>query len=280
MKLTSVELHPVNSSDVAVLSFRDPGRQNPYMVKSIDGLDADAIIARYYGSSGDSTVKFYQLAQQKRSLVIRIGLNPNADLTESFSSLRDKIYKLIASSRTGTIKVQLKRETLIVAEISGFVEKVEAGLFNKEQEVQITVKCSEPTLKAPSRTSIPVAGLDPAATTIVDSVSQAPHGLIFTLKIMLSTPSITITDPDDDSWSYVITPPGGFLPLDVIHFSSELNNKELYLIRSGVVIYLADVITPGSIWPIIFPGENKLSVSPATSVQWLTILHYPTYWGV
>lgn len=278
MKLTSAELHPANSSNVVVLSFRDPTRQNPYNVKAIVGLDADEIIARYYGGSGNS--KRHTLSMPKRTIVIRIGLNPRVGEDETFSSLRDDIYKMIASSRTGMLQLQLLNDGEAIAGISGFVTKVEAGLFNKEQEVQLTLECKDPELRGLTRTEVDVVDLDPALTVIEDTLSTAPHGFIFELSFIDSVASLTIEDPTDSSWSFVVTPVGGFLNGDVLHYSSELNNKHLYVVRSATTIHLADVITPGSVWPILYPGENSLEISSPTDVDWTSIEHYPTYWGV
>ncbi len=104
---SSVELHPANSSDVCVLSFRDPTHANPYNVKEIIGLDADEIVPRFYGGSGNS--KFYNLLLEKREIVIRVELNPKFGEFETFSDLRDKLYRLIASSRTGIIQISVQR---------------------------------------------------------------------------------------------------------------------------------------------------------------------------
>jgi hypothetical protein len=242
------------------------------------GLDAEEIVARYYGSGGSS--KFYNLSLQKRTLVIRISLNPRFGQNETFSTLRDAIYKLVASSRTGLLDVKFKNDTTVVASISGFVTKLEAGLFNKEQEVQITIECTEPMLKAPTRTNIDITGLVPSLTQIDDTQSTAPHGFVFDLHFSAAKASLVIEDPDDSSWSFEVIPVGGFLTDDILHFSSELNNKELYITRGGNTIHLADVITPGSIWPILFPGTNKLALSTSTNIDWDLIAHYLTYWGV
>jgi hypothetical protein len=279
MKLTSVELHPKNSSEVAVLSFRDPRRANPYNVKAITGLDADEIVPRYYGGSLGSE-KFHNLSLKKRTIVVRIGLNPSFANGKSFSDLRDAIYKVIHSSRTGTLGLQFKNGANVIAAISGFVTKLEAPLFNKEPEVQITVQCDEPMLKAPARINVDVTGLSTANAVITDDISTAPHGFLFTANVLANTASMTIVDPDDLTWALEVIPPGGFLLGDVIHFSSELNNKYLYLVRGGSTYYLADVIVPSSVWPIFFPGENKLQISPSIKFAWASIEHYPTYWGV
>lgn len=278
MKLTSVELRPVNSSDVAVLSFRDPGRQNSYNVKAIVGLDADDIVPRYYGGSG--AAKFYELSMGKRTIVVRISLNPKSRENQTYSSLRDGIYKLIASSRTGQLQILFKRNNSIVAVISGFVTKLESPHFNKEQEVQITVSCDEPMLKAPNRTVISVSSLNTTLVNLQDSVSTAPHGFIFDMKFLANTASLTMADPNDDSWSFDVAPFGGFLLDDILHFSSEYNNKTLYLTRGVTDYYLAETIVPGSIWPILFPGDNIYAFSTPENVEWTKLEYYATYWGV
>lgn len=278
MKLTSVEIHPAGSSDVAVLSFRDPTATNPYNVKAIVGLDVDEIVPRYYGASGSS--KFYSLSLQKRELVMKIGLNPDFSDNESYSDLRDNLYKMIASSRTGKLQLQFKMGVNPVAAVSGFVKKFEAPNFEKVQEVQITISCDEPMLKALTPVNVTVGGLNPASTTIQDDLSTAPHGFTFVMNITAAIASLGITDPGDSVWSFILAPIGGFLNGDVLYFSSETNNKYVYINRAGAIIFLADVIAPGSVWPILFPGENVFAFTHPTNVAWSLISHYPTYWGV
>lgn len=287
MNLTSVELHPDGSTDVCVLSFRDPRRQNPYNVKAIIGLDVDQLIPRYYEGS-ESLAKFYQLMMEKRTLVVRISLNPDYTENDTFSSLRDKLYRFISSSRTGLLQVQFKNGSTVVAVISGFITKLEAPHFEKEQEVQLTIDCNEPMLRAPESVSVNVGEMSPVLTTIVDNLSTAPHGFDFDLSFTADVPQIVITDPDDSNWHFTVTPSGGFLWGDVLHFSSEFNNKELYILRGGYPppgtsetrIYVGDKIDTGSVWPILFPRENKLTVSNGIHMVWNFITHRPAYWGV
>lgn len=281
MKLTSVELHPKNSENVVVLSFKDPRRLERYNVRDISGLDADEIIARYYGtSSEDGKVKFYSFALEKREPIFRIELNPRFGQDESYSDLRDDFYKMIASSRTGLIEIQFKNGNVVVATISGFVSKFESPNFTKTPEILLTVKCKEPMLKAPEPVEMNVLNLDPAATMINDPQSTSPHGFKFELGFVNDLASLVLTDPFDASWRFEVMPAGGFLAGDVLHFSSELNDKHLYVVRGGVTIHLANVITPSSVWPILFPGENTFSFENDASVVWEAISYYPTYWGV
>lgn len=279
MRVTSVELHPARSTTVVVLSYRDPTRGNPYNVKEIDGLDADGIVAKFYGVSANSNEQFYNLSQDKRDIIVRIGLKP-VFANQSYSDLRDALYKMIASSRTGLIQLQFKNETGVVAVISGWVQKFEAPQFAKEPVVNITIKTDDPMLKAPDPVNVNVAGLDPADTLISDLVSTAPHGLDFQMTFSAATATLAITDPLDPSWSFGVTPAGGFLAGDVLHFSSDPKNKALYIVRGIATIYLADVLTPGSIWPVIFPGDNHLAFATPANMHWTAISYYPTFWGV
>jgi len=276
MKITSVELHPDNSTDVAVFSFRDPQRLNPYNVKGIDGLDADAIIPRYYRGSGGSSL--YNFTLEKRQVVIQVQLNPNFANNQSYSDLRDALYKKIASSRTGSVQLQFKNGANVVAVLPGFIAKFESSHFDKTPTVQITINCDEPMLKSPTRVSPTFGPL--SDWTIRDDLSTAPHGFIFDLILNYADSLIEITDPGDASWHFEINPNGGFLVNDHLYFSSETNNKYLYIVRAGNTINLIDAIFPGSVWPVMFPGATRLGFSGYSHLTLQTFAWYTTYWGL
>lgn len=278
MKLTSVELHPEGSSDIGILSFRDPSSTNKYNVKGITGLDADEIISKYYGMPDGST-KLFNLSLMKREIAIQIGLNPNFSNNESYSNLRDSIYKMIASSRTGKIDLYFKNNNVIVATIKGHIIKIESPLFEKTQEIQITIKCDDPMFKAPSITYVSTAGLNPANIVIKDDKSTAPHGIVFNMNIVSTFSNFIVSDPDF-SWHMEIIPVGGFRAGDILVLSTEYNNKYVYILRGGNTILLSDAITPGSIWPIIFPGSNSFSFAYPNGFIFTLISYYSTYWGV
>lgn len=281
MKLTSVELHPSGSDEVCVLSFRDPTRANPYSVKSMSGLDtSDGIVPQFYGKSGSSSAAFYNLSMQKRNVGISILLNPQFTLGKSYSDLRDDLYRMIGSSRTGQIQVQFKNGVDVIAAISGFVTKAEANLFDKTPSVNLTLSAVDPMLTALDPVAVAVAGLNLANFTISDAISTAPHGFSFDANIVAPFASLVVTDPNDASWSFGITPVGGFLTGDHLVFSSDPATKKLYVVRGGVDVYLADVINTGSMWPIMFPGDNHFSFTNPADLALTDFSYYPTYWGV
>lgn len=280
MKITSVELHRADSASVAVFSFRDPSRINPYNIKNIGGLDAEEIFSNYYGTSANSSEKMYALSLRSRTIVLLVELNPSFSSGETISDLRDKLYRMISSTRTGVVELQFKEETITVVSVSGFVTKLEASHFVKTPEIQVTIECSDPILRAPTDTVIPSESLDPVSTDLIDDLSTAPHGFKTNLTVQNVFPDFIIEDPSDPSWIFKVSPNGGFLPGDVVHFSSEHNNKYFYVARGDDDIHMADAITPASVWPIMFPGSNVFKITDETLLIWNSVSYKPAYWGV
>ena len=73
MRITSVDLYSSTGVLIATLSFRDPASTNPYIAKSIGGLDADEIVARFYGVSKASKQKYYNLSIPREMWSFRSG---------------------------------------------------------------------------------------------------------------------------------------------------------------------------------------------------------------
>jgi hypothetical protein len=277
MKLTSVEIHPDGSSNVLLLSFRDPSGLNPYNVKDIKGLDADEIIPQYIGSPGGSPS--FHLVQGKRVIVLRMGLNPNFSSAQTFSDLRDDVYKMIASSRKGKVQLQFKDNNAAVAGISGYISKFESEKFVSQQEIQLTVMCDTAMLTGLDPVKVDVTNLNTVNTFISDDLSTAPHGFTFDITFESNTDSVMLRDPND-LWFFEIAPSYHFENSDTFHFSNE-GEKSLYRLSwyDNSITQLADAVTPGSTWPMIYPGDNHFKFMQPFLV-WKAISYYPTYWGV
>lgn len=276
MKITSVEIRPANSSNVCILSFRDPKRQSKYNIKALVGLDADEIVSRSYGVSGG----FYNMTLTQRNVVARIELNPQFSLDETYSDLRDNLYRMISSSRTGLVQILFKNGVDSIAEVSGTVTKFEAAHDTNIPEVQITINCPDPILRALTRVNVNVSGFNSELITVKDTVSTAPHGLQAEVKVLSVVDKLVIVDPSNSSWSFTVDISGNFAVNDVIYFSSEYNNKYIHMMRAGVKTSLADVIMPLSVWPTMFPGDNQFSLVNPSFFSWQAISYYNTYWGV
>lgn len=278
MKLTAISLF-ANGSEVAILSFQDPGSTNPYIAKSILGLDADQIVPKFYGHSGSSS-KYYSLELDSRDVVVKIGLNPDYSTLQSYSDLRDALAKAIASSRTGLVQLYFKNGADNVALLSGFITRFDAPLFTKTPEVTLTISCDDPMLRGISVVSETFSAGD-TTITVNDLVSTAPHGLSFSVLFNATTTAFSIATPQ---WAFTVTPGTidgdvGFLVGDQLYFINQPDDKQLFVVRGGISLHLADKITPGSVWPILFPGVNDFVITTG-AFSWLSFTYFAAYWGV
>lgn len=280
MRVTKVELRADGSSDVIELSFRDPKSLNPYQALSISPLDADDITPRFYGSGVDGQ-KYYQMSLKKREPVVLIGLNPRYGEPDnnSYSELRDRLYRLISASRTGIVQLRFINGGTPVAAVSGRFMKAETSHFTDKPQFQITLKCTDPMLKSLARVNadLDAEGFTNSSPIVTDNQSTAPHGFRFVAQFTTPESEFVMTDGSDE-WAFTVAPTGGFLSGDALVFSSEHKDKELHILRGMSKILIADRIQAGSIWPILHPGENQFFVEG--SVNWISITHFLTYWGV
>lgn len=273
MQLTSVEIHSPTGL-VTVLSYRDPKALNPYMIKTITGLDAE-MSPNFFGANDIS--RFYNLILKKRTVVMQAGLNPDFSTDDSYSDLRDDLYRFIAASRKPKVELQFKKDDVVVAVVSGFITKLETDQFERDQEAKVTVQCDEPFLKSPTLVNMTAPSLAPSNTILQDDVSTAPHGFRFVLDFTGIVTTLTIQNPDA-GYSFTIRPKESFVAGDELHFSSEFDNRYLYRQRVGQ-LHLADRIDLRDVWPIIFPGTNTFQLN-TNRCAWQSIQHYETYWGV
>lgn len=276
MRVDRIDLYS-NGQEVARFDVNVLDIRNPYIIKAITGLDADQIIPRYYGTGLVSGTKFYDMTLEPREIAMRIGLNPNFNVNQTPSDLRSDLYRAIASSRGGTLVLKFVDDNSVVGVIEGFVSKFEGPLFTDSPEVQITMRCEDPIFKSEYVVSVIVADLDEENPLITDPVSTSPHGFKFKLTFTGSVNPLTIQSSLFPEWQFQINYP--FLAGDELYFSSEENDKYLYVIRSSSTIQLMDRIELNSVWPIIFPGENQFYIV-GILFNWNECYWYETHWGV
>jgi len=285
MRVTNVALYS-GSNQAAVeaitfsLSRSDPSAQ--YMVRNMIGLDGDELIPRFYGFSLNTKQKYFDFGMKPRDIIIRIVLNPRFKLDESYSDVRDTLYKAISAARTGLIALHFNSGGTTVARIFGFITKFEVPHFSPLPEVQLTIRCDDPMFRAINPVLYDPTELKTTNPIIIaDSLSTAPHGFQMQVTFKANAASFTIQDaPTTPEWLFKVIPSGGFLTGDILNFSSDYTNKYLYITRGASTIYLVDKIQPESIWPIIFPGATTFHFVDIASFNWNKIEYYAAYWGV
>jgi hypothetical protein len=281
MRVTSVELF-TDDQPILSLGFSRPESSDKYQIKAMVGLDADEIIRKFYAFGAGTNRKFYNLKLTKRDLVLRIVLNPNYSIDESVSDVRDRIYAAISANRSSVVDVFFNSGGSAAGKLSGFITKLEVPHFSKEPELQITISCEDPMIRGHAPTVLKPAQLSNTNPVLIaDSISNAPHGLSMNVEFTAVTTAFTIqSEASSPEWSFTVTPLTPFQIGDILHLSSEFASKNLYVDDGSSITYLMDRISPGSIWPTIFPGNNEFHFSQIANFDWIDVTHYAAFWGV
>jgi hypothetical protein len=281
MRVSDIEFISDNV-EIMRLALRMPSYDDKYLAKAIIGLDASEIIPKFYGFGLVNKERFYEYTLPPREIVIRAVLNPNYIINEQYSDLRDEMYRTISSTRSSSVKMVLKNGATSVAQIIGTITKFEVPHFSKVPEIQLTVKCDDPIFHAITHVEVLHDHLGSTQPfELNDAISTSPHGLNLEVRLLEAQPTFVIQDREyDPNWKFEVAPSGGFLVDDILCISSEMHNKYVYIERGGVETHIADFITFGSLWPIIFPGYNEFFSNYSGAVEWVSFNYRPAYWGV
>lgn len=266
----------------AQLSVDQSDMSKSYIITGASGLDVSDVFPRFAGIGAESTLKLYDMDIEPREVSLRIRLNPQPGQNQSSSSLRDALYRMISEQRTPEIELRFMNGLSKQASLFGLVQNMEASLFSRTPEVQISFICADPFLKSDTITlSNDVFNLDKATPTITDLASTAPHGFGLRVQLTANTSLFAIGAGAPytlNEWGFVLA--HSFLTNDIITIQSENNKKYVQLTRGSTTTSIADKIEIGSIWPMIYPGVNNFSMFPTSAYTCLTLSYKNTYWGV
>jgi hypothetical protein len=280
MNVTTIVLSKTdgNSYTPIVICPLDASSPNErYIIRNITGLDADEITPILYGVGQSTGNKFVNMRLKERNISMSLILNPNYAGFDTPGGLRDELYRMISSYRTGLMRLSFYNQNIETATIDGYITKIESDLSGDVSEAKITMRCDYPYFRSPARVNVNTLGLSKTAPVIIDSVSTAPHGFQMRWQFTDDTPGFYIQKPNDSDWYFGVT--YSFQNGDFFTFSSEEDNKELYATRNGAKIQLIGNVEAGSEWPLIFPGLNEIWISSGP-YNYVYLSHYTTYWGL
>ena len=283
MNITSVGLYS-GENEIANFDFQDPNSDNPYLARSILGLDAPDIISKFYGFSTTNRDRLYDFSMDPKEVVIRVVLRPQKAIGETYSSLRDRLYRAISSYRGGEIDIRFNTGVAWFAYLRGIISKFEAPLFSKSPEVQLTINCEDPIIRGFNASHLTQdsspSGLEPFV--VVDALSTAPHGFQIEVTLTDDMSSFAIVDrlaigPAAD-WEFRLVYP--FETGDIINVNSQTGERAVTVKRGTDITPIADRIAPDSVWPILFPGTNYLTFSSPSDMTLEYVEFTPEFWGV
>lgn len=290
MNITAIHLYSVLDNPIAPevkhaeFNLVNTSGSDSYIIKGMSGLDVDEVIHRYYATN--TVGKYHNIYMQPRTVVFSIRLNPQYQYSETTESLRNDLQKMISYTRSGLIEMRFMSGETHVSSLFGLLTKFESALFTSDPEVQITFRCEQPLFVAPERVLVSVAGARTDFKSWTDNLSTAAHGF----KMQITFPNkatnfvdITTTNTGGSvsHFSFILDMP---FNNSVLYFSSETNDRYLYVLSGGNIFNLGNEIEPYSVWPIMHPGTTRLDIdtNPLATNDFVfsSISYVPTYWGI
>lgn len=244
-----------------------------YILKFADGLGPPGVDL-FMSNARKGGSRYSGRRPQGRSIILRIGLNPNYAAGESVEKLRQDLYSLYSVPLNGNdIPLYLMNNGVEVVSAFSKLKNFEINPFSQKPEVQITFEAEEPYFYAISQSTI--VNPSKSAPLIVNAGSATTGfrlGLTFTQAV--------------SSWQIArffdkIHIDYGFQIGDQLHLSTVSTTLSLYVVRSGNVIPLYGYLTNDSSWFEFYPGDNQLTISN-TNFDWANpaFTWWERYWGV
>lgn len=281
MKLTKIRLAGPSNVD---LPFESAVMEGPFAFKGADGLgpsEVDVSIGTTLHEGG-----YYKGRRpQNKEIVFLVGLQPEWNIGQTPAELRTTLYGLLTPKFNNPIKVQLMNGAVVVAQIEGYVKKMEISAFSKDPEVQVTVACMQPYFEAPVMMyQTPTTTVSGGITTMtILNPGTAPSGFVLAIEFT-ATHAGTLQLMDAASLAgEKMSINGGFVAGDRLTVNTKPGLRGVYKIPAGSSISqsILGSLTPDSVWLQLHGGDNQLRLNNVAFSWYLGPFgHTPMYWGV
>lgn len=245
-----------------------------FIVKAIDGLAPVQLDVAIQATLRQGGVYMGRQAAT-REIVMRVGLNPNWGTGTTVEQLRSTLYGLLSPGVSDDIIIELMNGVTVVAQTTGYVSKIEAAIFSKDPEVQITIECPESYFSAPTETVLTPMAVDHWQ---VSNTGTAPSGFLYEMIFNASVPTQAL---------YVLgvgTMPRmrfdyAFLSGDHLQVDTRPGQRAVNLIRGGVTSSIINSMFHDSEWLTMHAGVNDF-YSYDQRFTWGQMRFTPQYWGI
>lgn len=257
---------------------------DPVQIKNIDGLGpvvASITTTPYATGRGE----LYQGSSVgKRNIVLTLGYNPDWAGLQTIGTLRQLLYRYLMPE--AWCKLRFFTDELPPVDIEGYVESFEPNIFSEDPEVQISVLCPKPDF------------VDANATLIEGVVDNGTIEQEFIYTGTVDTGYELVIKETDDNPAYsgnlaVVSTAQEQVQIFEINPISVDGTKYFKLstirgakraqtvsVADGALTNLLSGITSDSVWPVVKPGQNTLSVIASENGQAWTLAYFNRFGGL
>lgn len=259
--------------------------ENGYILKDSTGLGPPALTSIVEGFDIAGQPVLTAVPTEKREIVLKVGLDPG--LGQDRGALRDALYRFIGRS----IYVKLMDDTIVIAHTIGYVKSIEPTYFSNNPDLLITIECPDPT----GTFLGDIGGVVPPLTLQVNrpvinyTEGTAPTGFQFGFTVTATGTDFSMSEysefwySGDSPVNNEFTVLFSFQVGDVFFMDTNPTSRFIQVSRVGDIIDLAGYVTPGAVWPKLYPGVNTFLWN--LNATWVTLAsifmeYSPRFWGV
>lgn len=243
---------------------------DPIQVLGINGLGpvkANITTTPFGAFDGESYVG---ASVGKRNIVLTIGLSPDWAV-QTIEELRQLLYNYFMPKLL--VRLRIHSTNFPVVMIDGYVESVEPNIFVKTPTMEVSIICPSPDFVATEETTFTGITNDGTTFTDVEYIGSVPSGLNLEINQSVGTPGEDVVQVNllGEYEPQVFLAKGTIAPDIRWEMSSIPGGKyvrSVSLTLGTITNYLND-ITYDAVWPVLYPGRNRLSVlTPVVGQNW------------
>lgn len=288
MKFTKIRLKGPTNVDLPLLGEPIEGK---FLLKGIDGLDPVGVDVLSTG----------ERRPQGREPVFLVGLQPEWEEGQTTEQLRTELYGLLTPRHRSMIRIEVMDGNTVKAYADAQVKQMEAGIFTKDPEVQITFVCQGSTksyLLAPTQIHTQPEAPDTPGFFTINNVGDAPSGFKISIQFIDAVPydagtevgGVLITDSqlagvltsanaDDGEWMWVRRAFAAGERLIIDTRKGQRNVWSVPAASSNQTSRLND-LDEDSVWMNLHSGINDIYVNRGFVWYENGFSYTPAYWGI
>lgn len=256
---------------------------DPIQVRNIEGLGPiNANISSTPFATGRGE-QYQGSTTGKRNIVLTLGMNPDWE-NQTMSTLRQLLYRYFMTE--SWVKLRFYSDYLPPADIEGYVETFEPNMFSEDPEMVISIICPKPDFVQTDATIIYGVVDDGTLETSFEYIGSIDTG--YELRVEASIPNvaysgpITIISTAFGEPQLVEVDPITVDVTQYFKFSSVRNAKRVatVAVADGIFTNQLAKMSDESVWPVLKPGENLITVAATEPDQTWTMVYYNRFGGL
>lgn len=281
MKFDTLRFIGSSTVDLPIVGLDSSG---PFVFKGAEGLGPTDVEVLYENKISEGGIRQVKRAIN-RQIVARVGLQPAWNVGQTPDELRGVVYRLLTTKFDQQVVFQILQNGSVLGVAKGDVSKLEASIFTKDPEVQITLDCDYPYFLAPALlVQTPSRTLSGAQQLIdIDNDGDAPAGFVMTFTLQSTNPAGLIISDDAPANGQFMHLGTGWAVGDRVWVDTRADVRGVWRMPAGSSTWVSHLnyLRGDSTWLQLHAGDNRFRVN-ITAFDWYgdAFRHTPAYWGV